>query len=191
MMMNQLFRELSSRLAKSMSVERKSWAEQVVNEGISLKDLLGLLHADAKTSQRFMWLLGDICELAPDLLVPLMPLLFSLRNEMPFPGMRRSVSKWLDLTNVPANIEGQAIPQLLNWTGDSDVSIACRSYSTRTLVKLASSGRINPRKVAKAVESQLKQGTPAFQKRMQQALDRLSAMSDDRSAKQENGGSQG
>ena len=160
-------------LAASSSIERKEWAHQVVANDLNLEQFLPLLHRNDKTSQRFMWLLGDICELDPQRLEPCLPLLFSLRDEMPFPGMRRSVAKWLMLTQMPPSVEKQAVPQLLRWLASPNASIGCKSYSARTLFDLAKQGRIEKEDVRAILNEQAKHSNRSYAGRMEKLLERL------------------
>ena len=165
--------ELVSRLADSSAADRTRWAERIVGEERSLESLLSLLHAEQKTAQRFMWLIGDLSDHCPDIVAPCMPLLFSLRDQMPFPGMRRSVAKWLWKTDVPKEVEKDATPQLLQWLGDDVSSIGCKSYSAKALHALAVEGRVAHDQFAKALLTQTNSTNAAFSKRMENHLTKL------------------
>lgn len=62
---SELFEILNVSLAESRSADRKMWANLIVDHDLDLSGLLPLLHRKDITSQRFMWLLGDVCELEP------------------------------------------------------------------------------------------------------------------------------
>ena len=171
-----LIADLHSRLATSASVDRKAWAEAIVVGHVPMLRLIELFDSDRKTAQRFMWLVGDICELNPQMVAEVMPILFSLRDEMPFPGMRRSLAKWLWLTEIPSGVEAEAIPQLLAWLRDSDASIACKSYAAKAVLLLVEQCRLDSEEARAAFESQLATGTVAFRRRMAAALQRLSRL---------------
>ena len=65
-MAGDLLVRLNSCLAQSMSEQRKHWAQEIIDRQIPLQSLFSLWHADFKTAQRFMWLIGDVSELDPD-----------------------------------------------------------------------------------------------------------------------------
>ena len=44
---------------------RKRWSKYIVDNKIKLYSLLPLLDSNKKTATRFIWLVGDICELNP------------------------------------------------------------------------------------------------------------------------------
>lgn len=169
----ELMQELNHALADSDSQSRKEWAEQIVQSGQPLQDLLPLLHADQTTAQRFMWLIGDICELEPGIVAPCLSFLFSLRDQMPFPGMRRSLAKWLWLTKVPVDMESVAIFRLLRWLDEDEYSIGCKSYAAKALFELATQDRVSVEQLRKILEGQANAGNKAFASRMQKLLDRL------------------
>lgn len=172
-MWTELYGQLEMSLASSDSAARKHWAQQVVDHEIPLIQLIPLLHADIGTGQRFMWLIGDVCENAPDVVADCLPLLFSLRDQMPFPGMPRSVARWLWLTSVPRDIESDAIPQLIKWLADSATSIACKSYSAKALFELAAQRRVSQTRLRKILQGQAGNSNRAYGGRMQKLLERL------------------
>ena len=170
---DELIGDLRESLATSDSAMRKRWASEIVDRQISLHDLMLLWHGDSGTAQRFMWLIGDICELDPATVAASLPVLFQFRNGMPFPGMPRSVAKWLWLTGIPAEIETPATEQLFAWLEDPEASIACKSYTAKALQVLVLEGRIENSQLQRALESQLKSTNPAYAARMKKLLNSL------------------
>lgn len=168
-----LLNELRNHLASSNAEARKYWAQQIIEGEIPLEEFLCLFSADLKTAQRFMWLVGDLADQEPDILKPVLPFLFSLRGEMPFPGMPRSVAKWLGCTGVPTEIEAQAVPQMLAWINDSKTSIACKSYSAKTLYELVADGRLDSNQLANVLRAETQFPNKAYAARMQKLLSHL------------------
>lgn len=168
-----LVTSLRRELAVSNAAMRKAWAAQIIGQGIRLEDLLGLLMSGGRTAQRFMWLIGDLCEADPTVVEPCLPVLLSLRDQMPFPGMRRSLAKWLLLTGVPAAVEREAVRLLRSWMEGDQASIAARSYAAKALVELAKEGRVGSAIVRSLIEAQARHPNRAFGGRMEKLLDRL------------------
>ena len=135
-MAGDLLVRLNSCLAQSMSEQRTHWAQEIIDRQIPLQSLFSLWHADFKTAQRFMWLIGDVSELDPARVAPCMSFLFGLRDQMPFPGMHRSVAKWLLNTNVPEDVAPEATEQLFAWLSDEAEEIGCKHYATKALLNL-------------------------------------------------------
>lgn len=165
-MTQSILERLKSSLAESDSENRKDWSRQIVEGGVPLENLLSLFHLDQKTAQRFMWLIGDVCELEPDAVVPCLPFLFSLRDQMPFPGMRRSVAKWLWLTNVPSSVEDEAVGQLLDWLNGPGSTIGCKSYAAKALFELAVQKRVSVNHLKRILKRQTENKNEAFGSRM-------------------------
>ncbi len=172
-MVTELVKNLNASLANSSARDRKFWAQQVIDQDVSLESLMSLLHRGDKTSQRFMWFIGDLCEIDPDRVAACLEPLFELRNQMPFPGMQRSVSKWLMLTNVPEKMEKRAISQLFAWLQSDDACIASKSYSAKTLHNLVQQNRASKKRLASALTQQAKHTNRAYACRMKKLLDQL------------------
>lgn len=148
-MTSELFQELKSLLQGSDSKLRKHWAEKIARRQIPLNDLISLLHGQKKTAQRFTWLIGDLLDTDRSLVGSSLPMLFELRDQMPFPGMQRTVAKCLWYLNVPADLEEQAIPQLFEWLANDQVEIGVKHYASKALYDLAIDGRIDAKRIAK------------------------------------------
>ncbi len=172
MSISELIDQMRNALPASDAELRKYWAGQVIDRDIELSQLITLFHGERQVAQRFMWFIGDVCELDPDRVSRCLPLLFELRDAMPFPGMRRSVAKWLWHTGVPEEINGAA-GQLLEWITDPEVSIACKSFSAKALELLVRQGRISPETVIRALGSQFGMATPAFGRRMRKVVENI------------------
>ena len=172
-MSDPLILEMSRGLARSNAAQRKIWARTLIRDQRSLQSLFSLLHSDPKTLERFTWFIGDLAELSPESLVDSMPLLFDLKDQVEFPGITRSVAKWLLCTNVPSNIERVAIPQLMAWITDDSASISCKSFTAKVLVNLARSDRLDANKVIEALNSQTKHDNLAYRKRIKRLVDSL------------------
>jgi hypothetical protein len=172
-MKSELYQQLQSYLAESDSEQRKFWASRIVNDRVPIDSLFTLFHGEHKTAQRFMWLLGDVSELDSSRIMPYMSLLFSMRDQMPFPGMPRSVAKWLIQTNVPEEIEDEAIKQLFEWLGNPQTSIACKSFSAKCLGLMVKQGRASKAKLVPMLKGQFKNSNRAFVKRMKKLHDQF------------------
>ena len=168
--------QLQRSLADSDSKARKFWARQIVEQEVPLDALLSLLHSDQKTAQRFTWLIGDICELSPEAVASSLPFLFSLRDQMPFPGMHRSIAKWLWLTKVPQTIEKQAFEQLFQWLDGTPYCIGSKSYAAKALYESAAEGRVSIGRLKRVLSRQCEHPNPAYSSRMSKLLLRLQAV---------------
>ena len=172
----ELIQKIAATMPTSDSVVRKHWASVIVDQQVPLISLLPLLDEDIKIAQRFMWTIGDVCELDSSVVAQCMPILFDLRNEMPFPGMDRSVAKWLWLTDVPESVEPDATEQLLQWMRDKHAAIACKSYSAKALYELVKDGRLEKSEFAAVLKSESRHKNKAYAYRMKKQLDELATI---------------
>lgn len=168
-----MIRKLRLGLAESDAAERKRWAHELIDQRIPLESLFSLWHADVKTAQRFMWFVGDLSDLEPGVVAPCIVFLFSLRDEMPFPGMHRSVAKWLLRTNLPPEIEQDGMKQLFAWLADPHEEIGCKHYSARALANLVQQGRASSPRLKKVLRAEVKHRNPAYAARTQKLLNEL------------------
>ena len=127
---------------------------------------MSLLHSELKTSQRFTWLIGDLLEAAPEKVESCLPMLFDLREQMPFPGMRRSVGKCFYYCGVPKPMEKQVIPVLIQWLDDNQYSVSCKHYAAKVLFNLAIDARIAPERLDQLLQKQERHENPAHASRM-------------------------
>ena len=174
--MTTLLVELESNLARSYAVQRKEWASQIIREGIPLVDLISLLHAKDNTAQRFTWLIGDLLAADPTVVSPCVSLLFALRNEMPFPGMRRCVARTLWQAGIPPEIQPEAIEQLFDWLADDNVSIGCKHYCSKALLDLVKQKRISIDRFMRILEQQRAHPNDAHSCRMTKTLQRVTKL---------------
>lgn len=171
--MQSLFEELDQHLATSDARLRKHWAQRVVAENIPFRQLLPLLHRDKSTAQRFSWFIGDLLKIDPSIIQPSIPLLFAMRDEMPFPGMQRIVAWCLWLGGLPEQIHNEARSQLLAWLEDDKVEIGVKHYSSKALLELCQTGKFPKKRLKKALIRQSRHANPAHASRMQKMLEQL------------------
>lgn len=176
MSVSSLLTQIELSLASSNAEQRKFWAREIKRQELKLNDFLPILHGQHKTAQRFTWLITDIAEVHPPFVIEALPLLFSLRDDMPFSGMHRSVAKWLQMTGVPKSVEKEAIPQLLEWVANDQACIASKSFAAKALVDLVAAGRLERQLARDAIATQMGQGTPAFSARMVKLLEKLESL---------------
>lgn len=165
--------ELHALLATSYAVQRKKWAKEIDQSGVPLRDFFLLWHGDQKTAQRFMWLIGDICDQNIDLVRNEMEFLFSIRNQFTFAGMDRSVAKWLWLTGVPSEIEIEAGDQLVMWMEDTGRKVACHAYASQALFLLASENRIDKNRLLKSFSRETLHNNKTYARRISRQLAQL------------------
>lgn len=170
-----LIDELKNRLPASDSRLRKHWAQRIVDEKMDVASLMVLLHGHAKTAQRFTWLIGDLLEEDRTVVAPVVPMLFALRDEMPFPGMRRTVAKCFWYLGVPPELEADVIPVLLNWLNENAFAVGIKHYCAKALFDLAVENRIDPQRFERILRKQARHENGAHASRMESLRTRLAS----------------
>lgn len=127
----------TSMLEDDCSANRKKWAKIIVKKNINLLEWLPLLEAEHKIATRFLWTMGDVCELNPTQIKPLIPPCFAQRNSCQVAGFKRTLTKWLMLAGIPEDLEGLVLDQLLRWIMDGKIKVAVKAYGLEVLATLA------------------------------------------------------
>ena len=159
--------ELQSKLQTSDARLRKYWANRMVEEQIPLSSLMMLLHAPGRTAQRFTWFIGDLLDRDRDIVRECLPMLFALRDEMPFPGMRRSVAKCLWYLGIPEELEEEATAELFKWLKDDKYAVGVKHYASKALYDLAIEGRVDAKRLDRILKRQTQHETVAHAARME------------------------
>ena len=92
---------------------------------------------------------------------------------MPFPGMHRSVAKWLLNTNVPEDVAPEATEQLFAWLSDEAEEIGCKHYATKALLNLSQQDRFSLMRLKNVLRRESNHPNPAYRGRVQNLLDKL------------------
>lgn len=165
--------ELVNLLSTSDARLRKHWCQRIIDERIPVLGLMSLLHAETKTAQRFTWLIGDLLQADADLVAPCLPLLFSLHDQMSFPGMQRTVGKSLYYCGVPREMEDEVIPVLVNWLKDDQYEISIKHYASKVLFELAEQARFDAVQLDRMLLNQSQHRNRAHASRMSKLRSKL------------------
>lgn len=171
-----LLAELRNGLDDCRAVDRKAWANRIIEQRIPLAHLMALLHEDGTTAQRFMWLIGDLLADQPETVRPCVPLLFELRDQMPFPGMERTVAKCLWLAVPPSEITAEAIDQLADWMTSQETPVSVLHYASKALFNLCRAGRFDSRRLESMLDEQTRHPNASHAKRMAKLRDRTARL---------------
>jgi hypothetical protein len=128
---------LSQSLIKDQSAEnRQFWASYLIENQIDLREMVDLVLSERKLALRFIWLVGDLCEINPEYVVNTVPLFYELKDKVKFPNFDRSLAKLFLHCGIPENLEGEIIEELFSWIMDSKVSVATKTNSMLALKKV-------------------------------------------------------
>lgn len=171
-----LLAELRHGLSDCRAVDRKAWANRIIEQQIPLTHLMALLHEDSTTAQRFTWLIGDLLGEQPESVGPCVPLLFELRDQMPFPGMERTVAKCLWLALPASEITTEHSDQLADWMASHETPVSVLHYASKALFKLCRAGRFDCRRLELMLDDQTRHPNASHAKRMAKLRDRTARL---------------
>jgi hypothetical protein len=117
-------------------INRKTWANHIIENKINLSDLIELIHIEYPVAIRFSWMLGYLCEIKPEVVYPTISYFFNNRNEIKIPNFHRSLAKMFYLCGVPDELEGEVVTALFNWLQDPKSNITTKQYSILALNKI-------------------------------------------------------
>ncbi len=152
---------------------RKMWANHIIDEDIDINSLIGVLEENTTTAMRFSWMLGDICEISPKTIVPMLQALFEIRSKLRIKGYDRSLSKWFRLCGVPERIEGEVSDQLFKWLADPAISVSTKSNSMIVLFELSNKYPEIKRELQLTINGQLANSSSSFRKKANYVLEKL------------------
>ncbi len=127
---------LQEHLAKSMAVDRKAIARDIVEQDIPLQDLFPLLTAKYTTRSRFIWLLSDIGELDPERIRAALPDLLTLSQKIQYTPLDQAFARLWFIAGVPPEQEGLAIDRMFELLQPYTVNVSIKYNALRVLEKL-------------------------------------------------------
>lgn len=129
--------QLSISLIQDQSAEnRKRWATYFIENQIDLKEFVDLVLSERKLALRFIWLVGDLCEINPEYVANVVPNFYELKDKVKFPNFDRSLAKLFLHCGIPEDMEGEIIEELFSWIMDAKVSVATKNNSMLALKKV-------------------------------------------------------
>ena len=158
----ELYNELKNYLPNSTSLDRKKWANSIIQENLNLKELSSLLKCDKKIALRFQWLLSEIGFLKPNLLYKELPFLLKLSEEINQIDFKVAFATYWMITDVPPQNEAIAIELLFNWLLDSNTNVTTKSRSLNVLVKLTKKYPELKNELKTSLEEQIDKNTNDF-----------------------------
>ena len=166
---------IATQLAASLKSDRsdtniRSWVHYIIDHKISLDTLYPILDAEKMVSMRFTWLVGGLCEQAPQIVFPSVIYFYSKRHEVLFPNYDRSLAKMFWLAGVPLEIEGEAIDQMFKWLLDAHITVSTKTYSMYSLHDLTKKYPELRNELKVSLEDQLDKNTANFKRRVLKIL---------------------
>lgn len=122
-------------------VQRAHWKEDVLQLASACCDtpagmravVLLLDDADLVLARRASWIFHHGGAFFPDLVPPLLPLLFAPLDANRHPAIRRNVVRALQSVDIPHQHLGGTVTRCFDYLNDPTESVACRTFSVTVL----------------------------------------------------------
>lgn len=131
----EFYKELESILPSSIGDQRKIWVTAIIEKGIDIRDLAGLLKGEYKIASRFLWLLSEIGLSDPDKLFVALPFLLDFTENLN-PVYKTSFANFWLIAGIPPENEGKAIDLSFQWLLSNETNVTIKSRSVLVLFKL-------------------------------------------------------
>lgn len=164
---------LQANLPYSNGANRKNWASQIVEERIPLKDFNSLLFSHRKVAMPFMWLLTEIGEHSPAILLGYLPYVMDNWGQIAVKNKEASLANYWLVAGVPEVNEAKAITMLFEWLQESKSNLTTKSRALFVLQKLAIKYPELQVELKLSLEDQLDKNSADFKKRALKVLERL------------------
>lgn len=170
---NELYIKLENALPESTAKDRKTWAIEIIEHEINIKDLANLLWSEQKVALRFSWLLSGIGAINPNRLLQELPFLFALSDQVNHINFRLSFATYWLLCGIPIKNESIAIDLLMDWIRSPKINVTTKSRSLFVLFNLTQKYPELKNEVKLCLEDQMDKHTKDFQKRVGKLLSEL------------------
>jgi hypothetical protein len=169
-----LAEKLSSSLVENdTELNRKQWASYIIDNNIALMDLVSILDKDRKAAMRFIWLVGGLCELKPEIVFPAIGYFYSRKNNIPFSNFDRSLAKMFWYAGIPEDIEGEVVDDLFRWLMNPAITVSTKNFALSALYHLTTKHVELKNELKIVLEDQLGKNTASFDKRAEKILEKL------------------
>ncbi|BDS15027.1 hypothetical protein [Aureispira anguillae] len=148
----------------------EEWTNYLIDQKIDLIDLMDLLDAEHPIAMRFTWLLGHILVKAPDRIAPIVSHCFNRRDELTFPGIKRTIAKMIWLAGVPEELEGLVVDELFKWVLSPQIKVAVKVYSISALYDFSVKYPDLQEELLLVIDDQLDKNPVAFSARARKIL---------------------
>lgn len=167
--------KLIDRISRSLNeenseVNRKYWSNFLITTQVKLDDIKAIIHHPHPIGIRFSWMLGNLCELKPEMLAPVFPYLFSNRNNIQIPNFNRSLAKMCFYVDLPEQLEGEIMSALFEWLVDPKTIVTTKHFCLKALYKLSLKYPAIKSELKLTIEEQMHKYTTAFDKQLQLKL---------------------
>lgn len=151
-----------------------SLARMFINGRLKLTSHINLLEdQNPAISFRFIWLLEHVALQKPDLVYQHLAYIYSLRNQLRYPGYKRGFSKLIAVCGFPEELEGELVELMFSYLNDSNSDIAVKVFSMQALANICNKYPELSQELISSIENQYEHGTAAFKSRANKLVPKL------------------
>ena len=160
----------TSLIEDDTEANRRQWAQHIILNAIPLEQLLEIALDEKKVAMRFLWLMGGICDLKPEVVAPCVPYFFANRHRIKVPNYERSLAKFLALAGIPEVLEGEAGVELFGWLSDPKTIVTTKTYAMQALFELSQKHPDLWNELKLVIEDQLEKNSVSFRAKAKKIL---------------------
>jgi hypothetical protein len=163
----------TSLITNDTEINRKYLAKKIISEKIDLRGLLYILDSDRNIATHFIWLVGHICELSPEIVFPAIKDFFLHRKKTQIKNYDRSLAKMFMYCGIPEEIEGEATTLMFEWILSPDVIVSTKNYSAIALYNLTAKYPELKSELILTIQEQLNKNSISFKQTASRVIKNL------------------
>ncbi len=149
------------------------WAKYLAEHPNDIESCLPLLKEDDPIPMRIAWVLDHIVDYNPEVMLKHVSYLYSLKDDMSFPGYRRNLTRIMASTGIPESMESEVIDTLFKWVLDADTALAIKVHSIQTLYNICNKYPELSGELIDVIEDQIPKSSVGFKSRGNKIIAKL------------------
>lgn len=170
---NKFYIELKAMLPASTTESRRRIAARVVEENMDFTRLADLMQCAEPIPTRFLWLMAELGELYPQVLMENLPYLFKVVQPGGNLKWAGTFANFWQICGVPEENESEAIDLLFSWLDSPETTVTLKSRSARVLMKLAGKYPELKNELRLVLERQMDRNSRTFYRLSKRIIDEL------------------
>ena len=167
-----------SELAESIREDRSKanvsrWIEEIIKNPDGMPEIIPLLDEEPAFAFRIGWLLDTLVTIKPELVKPFVPELYAKRDQMVFPGYKRSLAKIISHCGAPEELEGEITELFFTWLLDAKTEVAVKVHAMQSMFNLCQKYPDLKHELKEVIEDQMDKNTVAFRARAKKLMVKL------------------
>ncbi len=169
-----LINTLHQGLKACTETQRITWAKQIVDEGVDVKELADrFLYGERTAAMRFSWLLSGMGIYSPITLFSVLPYLFEKREQTSIKDFRYQFVKYWSIAGIPKENTAEAINLLFSWLNAGDTNVSTKTHAMQNLYNLSKEYPDLKNELVSCIENKMDKTSISFRTRAVKILEEL------------------